>query len=59
MLTLKTLTLFVPMYLVSFAAVLLENGGRWGAAALAAGAVLALKSLVVLVHGLCWRQVRP
>ncbi len=56
MLTLKTLTLFVPMYLVSFAAVLLENGGRWGAAALVAGVVLALKSLVVLAHGLYWER---
>jgi hypothetical protein len=58
MFTFKTLTLIVPMYLVSFAAVLLENGGRWGAAAVVAAAVLASKSLVIVVHGICWRQVR-
>lgn len=54
-LSLKTMTLVVPMYAVSFTAVLIENGGHVGAAAVAAVVVSASKFLVVHVHERYWR----
>jgi hypothetical protein len=51
--TLKTLTLIIPLYMVSFLAVLVENGGHVGAAALVA--VSASKFLVMYLHRLYWR----
>jgi tRNA A37 threonylcarbamoyladenosine modification protein TsaB len=53
--TLKTLTLIIPLYMVSFLAVLVENGGHVGAAALVAVAVSASKFLVMYLHRLYWR----
>jgi hypothetical protein len=52
--TAKHISLFVPLYLVSFLAVLVENGGHWGSAALVAGAVAAVKFLIAHVHEGYW-----